>query len=154
MNQYEQRFTEMKDSLKRNNYKVTPQRLAILKILAYNTNHLKIDEIYEILRKNFPTTSPATVYKTVAILKELNEILEIQYSSEGNRYDGVNPISHPHICCTQCKKVFDIQGLNIFDLIITLKKQTGFAIHDIRMDVSGICPACIGNEKIIDERKK
>jgi Fur family peroxide stress response transcriptional regulator len=146
MSIYEKRYIEMQGSLKKKNYKVTPQRLAILKILAYNTNHPRIDEIYEILRKTFPTTSPATVYKTIAVLKSLKEVLEIQYSSEGNRYDGVNPVSHPHIYCTNCNKIFDIHGLNTKDLITQLANQTGFTIYQLRMDVSGICPACKSKE--------
>ena len=142
MNQYELRFLKMQEALKKHNFKITPQRLAILKILAYNTKHPKIDEIYEKLNKDFPTTSPATIYKTVAVLKELKEVLEIQYSSEGNRYDGVNPISHPHISCTQCNKVFDINCLNLNKLIGKIKKETGFIIQNVSMDVSGICRDC------------
>jgi len=153
MSKYAKRFTEMQWSLKKQNYKVTPQRLAILKILAYNTNHPKIDEIYEILRKDFPTTSPATVYKTVAVLKDLKEVLEIQYSSEGNRYDGVNPVSHPHIFCTQCNKVFDIQCLSIEDIVAKLTNETGFTVNHVRLDVSGICPACKCNDIILHEEK-
>ena len=142
MNQHEIRFIEMQKALKKHKYKVTPQRLAILKILAYNISHPKIDEIYKILRKTFPTTSPATVYKTVAVLKELNEVLEIQYSDKGNRYDGLTPIPHPHICCTVCNKVFDIQAINFDDLINKMEKETGFEIHHVRMDVNGICQEC------------
>jgi len=142
MNPYELRFIEMQNTLKKHQYKVTPQRLAILKILAYHTDHPKIDDIYDILRKDFPTTSPATVYKTVAVLKQLKEVLEIQYSGEGNRYDGVNPLSHPHIHCSQCNKVFDIHCHDVDHLITQITNQTGFTIHHVRIDVSGVCPEC------------
>ena len=36
-------------------------------------------------------TSLATVYKTVTLLKELDEVMELGFGEGSNRYDGNNP---------------------------------------------------------------
>ena len=79
--------------LRERDFRITPQRLAILKILAASRRHPSVDEIYQEVRAEFPTTSLATVYKTIALLKELNEVLELGFPDGSNRYDGSNPSS-------------------------------------------------------------
>jgi len=49
--------------------RVTPQRLAVLRILAASEGHPSVDEIYKQVKGEFPTTSLATIYKTVSLLK-------------------------------------------------------------------------------------
>ena len=61
-----------------------------------------LNQHIEKVKKVFPTTSLATVYKTVALLKELNEVLELGFPEGSNRYDGNKPYPHPHLICTKC----------------------------------------------------
>ena len=79
------RLQQMITKLKANNFRITPQRLAVLKILAASHDHPSVERTYEQVKKKFPTTSLATIYKTIALLKEVNEILEI-CSAEGSRF--------------------------------------------------------------------
>ena len=83
-----------------------------------------------------------TVYKTVALLKELNEILELGFPDGGNRYDGNKPYPHPHLVCTQCKKIVDPDLQSLTDMTRELTKETGFKIVNHRLDFFGICPDC------------
>ena len=57
--------------------------------------------------QNLPTTSLATVYKTVALIKELGEVLELAFGDGSNRYDGNKPYPHPHVVCIKCKTIID-----------------------------------------------
>jgi Fur family peroxide stress response transcriptional regulator len=142
MNTTSSRFEQMCKKLKVVGYKLTPQRMVILKILSERTDHPNPESIYAALKMKLPTTSPATVYKTLAVLKKLNEVLEIQYSNESNRYDGVNPKPHPHIYCTQCKKFSDLDLLPYDGLFIEIEQQTGYQIHTMNLSIEGICPNC------------
>ena len=58
------------------------------------------------LRTQFPTISLATIYKTLTLLKEEGEVLEIDLHND-SRYDGNKPYPHPHLICTQCGKIAD-----------------------------------------------
>ncbi len=50
---------------------MTPQRLAVVKILANSEEHLSAEKIYERVKCDFPFTSLATIYKTVTLLKKV-----------------------------------------------------------------------------------
>ena len=55
--------------------RLTPQRLAMLKILAKSKGHPSAEQIYDQIRADFPTTSLATIYKTLSLLKDRGEVL-------------------------------------------------------------------------------
>jgi len=128
--------------LRERDFRITPQRLAILKILAASRRHPSVDEIYQEVRAEFPTTSLATVYKTIALLKELNEVLELGFPDGSNRYDGSNPSPHPHAICVRCKKVMDPELVNIDALSEEMSRKTGYKIYHHRLDFFGLCPEC------------
>ncbi len=129
--------------LKENGYKITPQRLAILKILSTSIGHPTINDIYKQIKHLFPTISLATVYKNISVMKDLNEVLELSFSEESNRYDGNYPFPHPHAICMKCKKIMDCQLENIQDFTQKIIEETGFNIINHRIDFFGICPDCL-----------
>lgn len=141
------RLAIMLDKLKDRQCRLTPQRMAILKELALSTAHPTVETVYEKVKANFPTTSRATVYKTINLLKELNEILELGFADSGNRYDGNKPYPHPHLICTQCKKIIDPDLQSLTDMTRELTEETGFKIINHRLDFFGICPECQGAKK-------
>ena len=107
MNDPQNRLDSMLTKLREHKFRVTPQRIAVLKILALSDGHPSVEQIFEQVKKDFPTTSLATVYKTVTLLKQLNEVLELGFTEGSNRYDGNRPYSHPHLICIKCKKIVD-----------------------------------------------
>ena len=64
------RLNQMIIKLRKQGFRLTPQRLAILKILASSEEHLSVEKIYERVKTDYPVTSLATIYKTVAVLKD------------------------------------------------------------------------------------
>jgi len=136
------RLDSMLKKLRERQFRITPQRIAILKILAASIEHPTVDRIYEQVKADFPTTSLATVYKTVTLLKELNEVLELGFPEGSNRYDGKRPYPHPHVMCLKCKKIVDPDLSGLKDMTHEIIKETGFKIMNHRLDFFGICPGC------------
>ncbi len=136
------RFSNMMEKLKEHQFRITPQRIAVLRILAASDAHPSVEQIYEEVRKDFPTTSLATVYKTVTLLKEMKEVLELGFSEGSNRYDGARPYPHPHLICTHCKKIIDPELESLEGVTAELTLETGFQITSHRLDFFGICPEC------------
>jgi Fur family peroxide stress response transcriptional regulator len=139
------RLQQMIAKLKAHNFRLTPQRLAVLKILAASKDHPSVERTYEQVKKTFPTTSLATIYKTISLLKEVHEVLEIRYS-EGSRFDGNKPYPHPHVICLKCKKILDPDLMSLQGLTEEAAQRTGFRIMDHRLDFFGICPDCQAKE--------
>jgi Fur family peroxide stress response transcriptional regulator len=136
------RLNNMLESLRERHFRITPQRIAVLKILALSKGHPSVEDIYEKVKRDFPTTSLATVYKTVTLLKELNEVLELGFPEGSNRYDGSKPYPHPHLICTQCRKIMDPDLESLDGVTKELTSETGFQITSHRLDFFGICPDC------------
>ena len=137
------RLDEMLAKLRERHFRITPQRLAILETLAVSDGHPSVESVFAKVRINFPTTSLATVYKTITLLKELNEVLELGFSDGSNRYDGSKPTPHPHMICTRCKKIIDPDLTSLEQLTQEASRKTGFKIVTQRLDFFGICPECL-----------
>jgi Fur family peroxide stress response transcriptional regulator len=138
----QERFEQMLSKLKGHDFRITPQRLAVLKVLAASDGHPSVERIHDTVRVQFPTTSLATIYKTVALLKQENEVIEISFPDGSNRYDGLKPYPHPHLICTRCKKISDPDLNSLDELAKEVTKETGFQIHTHRVDFFGLCREC------------
>ena len=96
------RLDAMVAHLRREGHRISPQRLEILRALAESPDHPSAESLYRRLLPRFPDMSLATVYKTIAALKQCGEILELQFSDRDNRYDAKRPEPHPHCICLEC----------------------------------------------------
>jgi len=142
MNNPQNRYTTIVKRLRENDHKLTPQRLAIAKILAHNQGHPSVETIHQMLRDEFPTMSLATVYRNVLLIKSLGEVLELGFADGSNRYDGNKPYPHPHVVCVKCKTIIDPDLESLIDMTAEVSAETGYTILSHRVDFFGICKAC------------
>lgn len=140
------RMDQMVSKLRAHDYRITPQRLAVLRILASSEGHPSVERVYETVRREFPTTSIATVYKTVHLLKQINEVLEIAFPDGSNRYDGNKPFPHPHVICVRCRKIIDPDLDSLDKMKKEVESETNFKILNHRLDFFGICSNCMAEE--------
>ena len=143
MADFNKRFETIIQKLRDNGHKITPQRLAIVKILARSKGHPSVEDIYDQIKKDFPTMSLATVYRNIVLIKSLGEILELGFPDGSNRYDGNKPYSHPHVICIKCKKIVDPDLDSLDDLRNEVAVETNFKILNHRLDFFGICRDCL-----------
>jgi Fur family peroxide stress response transcriptional regulator len=138
----QERFKQLVARLQERSYRLTPQRLALLRLLAESQEHPSAAHLYLQLKEQFPTTSPATVYKTLALLKELGEVLALGFSDDDNRYDGNKPYPHPHLVCVRCHRIIDPEVKHLRTLGREVAELSGYEIVGHRLDLYGICPEC------------
>ena len=122
-------------------FKLTPQRLAILKFLEGNTSHPTAEEIYKEIRRKYPTVSFATVYNTIEALRGRGEVMEITIDPERKHFDP-NPSPHHHIMCTVCKRVSDIFVDYSGALGLPEEVCREFTVTSNHVDFYGICSKC------------
>ena len=135
------RFDELISALKESDFRLTPQRIELVRLIASSEGHPSAAQLYVKIKTKFPTMSHATVYKTLALLREMNQVLEIDLRDD-SRYDGNRPAPHPHLICIQCNKIVD----GDLDLdpssIKKLEKASGFQIVRPQIVFYGLCPDC------------
>lgn len=132
----------MLSKVQERHFRLTPQRVALLRLLARSDGHPSAYHLYERIKEQFPTTSLATVYKTINMLKEMNEVLELGFSDDDNRYDGNKPYPHAHLICKNCRAIVDLDTKLTLDLVREAAQQSGYEITDHRLDFYGLCAVC------------
>jgi Fur family peroxide stress response transcriptional regulator len=143
---YKKRFETIIQKLRDNGHKITPQRLAIVKILAKSEGHPSVENIHDQIKKDFPTMSIATVYRNILLIKALGEVLELGFPDGSNRYDGNRPYPHPHVICIKCKKIVDPNLYSLDEIKKEVALETNFKILNHRLDFFGICSDCLAGK--------
>ena len=135
------RFDELIAALKERAFRLTPQRFELVRLIASSEGHPSAGQLYDRIKRQFPTMSHATVYKTLALLKDMGQVLEIDLRDDSH-YDGNRPQPHPHLICIKCNKIID--GDADFDpsAIRKLEQASGYKIIRSQVSFYGLCPDC------------
>jgi len=135
------RFNELISALKEHGFRLTPQRIELVRLIASSEGHPSASEFHARIKRQFPTISHATVYKTLALLKEMDQVLEIDLRDD-SRYDGNRPQPHPHLICNRCGKIIDGE-LDLEPAVLKeLERSSGYKILRSQISFYGLCPNC------------
>ena len=138
----ETRYQTMLGRLKERGCRITSHRLALLLLIASSEGHPNAAQLYEKLLKQFPTASLATVYKTLTLLKEEGQVLEIDLH-DTSHYDGNKPYPHPHLVCDRCGTIMDGDGVLFTSSANQEIQETfEFQVTHSQMVFYGICREC------------
>jgi Fur family transcriptional regulator, peroxide stress response regulator len=122
--------------------RMTPQRQAVLDVLHRSHDHPTAAEVYDRVRAGAPGIGAATVYRTLALLVESGQALELSLADGARaRYDG-NVARHDHVVCTQCGRAVDVSSPLPAGAVPALARRTGFAISNYHLQFHGRCPDC------------
>ena len=78
----------LKEKLREKGWKVTRQRLSILQTLAeHKGQHLAAEDIFELMKDEYPEMGLATVYRTLQLLYEIQLIDRIHFNDGCIRYE-------------------------------------------------------------------
>ncbi len=127
--------------LKQHEFRLTPQRLELVRLIALSEGHPNAAQFYARITEKFPTMSQATVYKTLTLLKDMGQVLEIDLRDDSH-YDGNRPDPHPHLICTQCNQIMDGELEIDNSLLKKLETNSGFQITSSQITFYGLCPDC------------
>ena len=135
------RFDELITALKESDFRLTPQRVELIRLIASSEGHPSAAQLYARIKHQFPTMSQATVYKTLALLKNLGQVLEIDLRDDSH-YDGNRPQPHPHLICIKCNKIMDGELSLDQESIKQMERESGYTILRSQISFYGLCPDC------------
>ncbi len=116
------------------------QREQIYQLLAQG-GHWSAEKIYELLKKEIPTLSLATVYRNLHALQEEGRAREIALDGWDRKLWEAARTPHLHFVCRVCHRVEDLD-VNLSALEGLLVHVPGKVEH-IRGFVYGICNDCL-----------
>jgi Fur family peroxide stress response transcriptional regulator len=122
---------------------LTPQREAVLRVVAESDDHLTANEIFEAARRRLPSISFATVYNSLKYLRESGLVREINFGKGSSRYDR-ETARHDHAVCSRCGKLVDFDLAETSQLIRAAARRSRFKPESIHLTLVGLCPVCQG----------
>lgn len=120
---------------------LTPQRRAIVRRLTEHGGHWSAAEVLERVTGEFPMASRATVYSTLALLRDLGVLVSIPTPGGELRFDA-NSEPHQHFVCLRCGELEDIPD-GWFPVTRAANAAPSFEIERFRVVVEGVCGACV-----------
>ena len=135
----EQAFSKF---LEKKDLKLTSQRRTILR-QAMHDGHFSAEKLLDFCKKEDPTISKATVYRTLALLKE-SKILEEQDFGDGKKlYErSQGRKHHDHFVCIRCGKIIEFENEPIERLQDSEAKKHHFKIVYHSLKLFGFCRSC------------
>ncbi|MCG3175197.1 MAG: Ferric uptake regulation protein [Candidatus Omnitrophica bacterium] len=136
----EQVFT---DYLKQKDLKLTSQRRTILRRAMEAEGHFGAEELLDLCRREDSSISKATVYRTLALLKEARLLEEQDFGRGRMVYErSLGHGHHDHFICIRCGKILEFENNKIERLQDEEADKIDFQIVYHSLKLFGFCRDC------------
>lgn len=122
-------------------YRNTTQRAVILAEVESYEGHLTAGEIFERVRRRYPTIAYGTVYRTLHLLAEHGLIQELTFADQASRFDK-RVDRHDHVLCNVCGVIVDVDVPVALMATHVAEEQSGFSLSNHHTVFNGLCPEC------------
>jgi len=121
---------------------MTRVQKAILDVVVQSGRHLSADEVYWIVKQQFPSIALGTIYRNLNQFADMKLIRRVARADAADYFEG-NTSPHDHALCVRCGQMRDITIPNLKDF---LKSQMNGDIVSLDLTVNYICPECLKKE--------
>lgn len=125
--------------------RLTAQRRLLIDIIQNAKRHLDAAALLKLARKRDPHVNRATVYRTLALLKKLSLIDELDLmhlEGEKHYYEVKTQSDHLHLACFRCGEIVEYASSTFERLKREIGDESGFRIAVTRLEVGGTCARC------------
>jgi len=128
--------------------RITAQRRLLVSIIQDSPRHLDAASLLELAKKQDADIDRATVYRTIALLKDrglIDELDLMHIEGEKHYYEAKTSRDHCHMACFRCGAIMEYTSTAFEKLKQEMAQQSGFQIRVVRLEVGGICKQCQTN---------
>lgn len=115
------------------------KRQRIIEILASTDTHPTAEWVFEKLKKEYPSVSPATVYRNLKELSQEGVIDSVGTVREKEHFDACTEM-HVHFVCRKCGKITDAKETEIPQSLKDGCEKMNFSLGTVNL--VGICAEC------------
>lgn len=121
--------------------RVTPQRLAIYRLLSESQEHPSADGVFQNIKREFPSISYDTVNRTLLTFSKIGLVGIVEGHGQSRRFDP-NMNRHHHFHCRRCGTIADFSNDDYDNLEVPRELEEKFTILNKRVLLEGICDTC------------
>jgi Fur family ferric uptake transcriptional regulator len=130
------------DELRNVDLRVTPQRLAVLKVLEDTNMPIDIATIINYLEANDIKADPATVFRIINSFTDKGITKQIQLNEGKFRYEHSSKKDHHHLICESCGKIEDVSDNFIAKIEKEIMFKKKFLTKRHSLEFFGVCKQC------------
>ena len=127
-------------------FRVTPQRLVIMRSIWDNGEHAEIEEVLADVSKHDPNINKATVYRTLDLFIQHGLVIASKLG-ERTVYEIVSDHPHHHLICRRCGWDQKLDQDVIRNLVNDVDQEYHFLVEPGHMVFVGLCAHCRTLEK-------
>jgi len=124
---------------------ITAQRRLLVGIIQDSPRHLDATTLLKVAKQKDPKIDRATVYRIIALLKNLGLIDELDLmhlEGEKHYYEAKTSRDHCHLACLRCGAIMEYASSSFEKLKQEMAKRSGFDIKVVRLEAGGLCQRC------------
>jgi Fur family ferric uptake transcriptional regulator len=135
--------TPIMTALDRAGYRLTGPRRSVATLIADQDGHFTAAELVAAARVRRVGVGRATIFRTLEVLEELGAVERLDLPSGEHAYVGCEPTHHHHVVCARCGRTSGIEDAGLRSVMREVARQTGYRIDEHRLELFGLCPACL-----------
>jgi Fe2+ or Zn2+ uptake regulation protein len=136
------------EAIKALQLKVTPKRVAILRMLTEESIYLSPEEIWKKVRKDFRNIGLPSVYRILEEFSRGGLVLKVIHTNRQLYYYLCpNPEHHHHFICLSCRKVQDLNICIGEEAVRRAEKKTKGKVLSHILQINGLCEKCSGGKE-------
>jgi Fe2+ or Zn2+ uptake regulation protein len=137
----------LRDAFHASGRRLTSQRRLVLGLLEECGEHLDAETLFVRAKKRDSGISLATVYRTLAVLKEMGLVVEHRLGEEHGHYEAVREEPHYHFICLGCGRVIEFDAPLVGRIEREVSEREGVRVTDAHLRMSGYCAQCQADRK-------
>lgn len=130
-----------KETIREKGLRITPARVAVLRVLENSGQPLDIANIYNQISKQHVDADQATVYRIIENFMQKDLVTRLQFNEKKFFYEA-KKAEHHHAICTKCGKIEDVSVCNIPRLEREIERTKGFKVSMHSLEFFGTCVNC------------
>jgi len=127
-------------------FRLTGPRRALAQLIVERSGHFTAADLVAATRARRLGVGRATVFRTLEALEQLKIVERIDLPSGEHAWVGCERAHHHHVVCSRCGRSSEIRDAGLLALVREVAERTGYRVDDHRLELFGLCPACLASE--------
>lgn len=124
-------------------FRLTAPRRAVMEVLQRAEEPLSHKEILERAGVIHGQLGLTTVYRTVALLKDLELVRRVHHSDGCRGYVAASPGHRHHLFCRGCGRTVEFAGSkDLAAFVRRVEQSTDYQVEGHMLQLFGLCPDC------------
>ena len=132
-------------ALDRAGYRLTEPRRSLAALIASRDGHFTAGELVDEARSRRLGVGRATVFRTLEVLEGLGTVERLDLPTGDHAYVVCERAHHHHVVCSRCGRTSEIDDGGLRVVVNEIARRTGYRVDEHRLELFGMCPACMAS---------